>query len=161
MLSTFRQLVANGRIKFNLGFLSVEPKEDDLARVHDVVNEIDNRRVFHQAYEDEIPEYMVKSVREARETIQELRKGVWADNGTREVVQYILHELAEFLTKSDRGRIPRNHHDAGFAEFGESATELRLKVWTAIAHLYIVYGEEVKPYHLPQEILDTVREHVA
>ncbi len=86
-LSTFRQRFANGRIKNNLGFLSVEPKEDDLPRVHDIVNEIDNRRVFYQAYEDVIPEFWVKSVHEVREAIQELRKGVWVDIGTRAVVQ--------------------------------------------------------------------------
>lgn len=156
-VSAFRQLVSNGGIKFTFPFVTVELKEDDLRRVHDIIHEIDDRRVFYDHIEDEIPEYMVQSVARAKEAIHEARKGLWANDWAREVVQRLLHDLGAFLTKAQQS-VPRNHHDPGFAAFEEAALELRLRVWTMVAHLVVVFGRQVKPLHLPIEILQTVQE---
>jgi hypothetical protein len=40
--SVFRQLVSQGNIKFNLGIASVELKEADLARIGDIISELDD-----------------------------------------------------------------------------------------------------------------------
>jgi hypothetical protein len=157
VLDVFRQLVAQGRIKFNFGLVSIEPKEDDLTRVHDIIHEIDDRRVFYNAYEDELPEYMVKSIREARQAIHAERKGIWSDLWARELVQKILHDLGDFLTRTDKMRLPRNHHDPGFEEFEDLATEMRLRIWSAVAELVVAFGDAVKPMHLPKDLLEAVR----
>jgi hypothetical protein len=157
MLDVFRQLVAQGAIKFNFGLMSIEPREDDINRVHDIIHEIDDRRVFYNAYEDEIPDRMVESVREARQAIHGERKGVWADLWAREVVQKILHDLGEFLTVAERTNLPSNHHDVKFEAFADLAAEMRLKIWSAVAELVVAYGDAVKPMHLPPDLLDEVR----
>lgn len=157
VLDVFRQLVAQGRIKFNFGLISVEPREDDLTRVHDIIQEVDNRRVFYNAFEDEIPKYMVESVREARQAIHIKREGIWSDLWARERVQKILHDLGEFLTKTDDTTLPCNHHDKEFEQFEDLAMELRLRIWSTVAELVVAFGDAVKPMHLPQAILDAVQ----
>src|SRR5207249_3366924 len=154
VLDVFRQLVANGRIKFNFGLVSIEPKEDDLSRIHDIIHEIDDRRVFYNAYEDELPEYMVRTIREARQAIHTARQGLWPDLWAREVVQRILHDLGEFLTRAEKMPLPRNHHDHGFEQFEDLATEMRLRVWSAVAELVVAFGAAVKPLHLPGDLLE-------
>lgn len=157
VLDMFRQLVAQGRIKFNFGLVSVEPKEDDLTRIHNIIHEIDDRRVFYNAYEDETPEYMVESVGDARRAIHAERRGVWSDLWAREVVQKILHDLGEFQTRTDRMKLPRNHHDPTFEEFEDLATEMRLRIWSAVAELVVAFGDAVRPMHMPTDLLDVVR----
>lgn len=157
-LSVFRQLVSNGGIQVNFfGLVNVELKEDDLRRVHDIIHEIDDSRSFYQAFDDEIPKYMVQRIRSTRDQIHQLRRGVWANTWAREVVQRILHDLGDFLTKIERSPLPKNHHDRGFEEFENHALEMRLRIWTAVAHLVVVFGDAVKPFHLPPEILAEVK----
>jgi len=155
-ISVFRQLVSQGGIKFNFGMVSVELKEDDLRRIHDIIHEFDDRRAFYNAFEDEIPSYMVESIRSAKQQINEIRRGVWANLWAREIVQLLLHDMGDFLTRIEREPLPRNLGDAGFNRFERNALELRFRVWTAIAHLVVVFGDAVKPYHLPPEILKEV-----
>jgi hypothetical protein len=155
-ISVFRQLVSQGGIKFNFGIASLELKEDDLRRIHDIIEELDDRRAFYDALGDETPSYMVESIRGAKQEINEIRRGIWANLWAREVVQLLLHDIGDFLTKIERQPLPRNHRDAGFGDFEKHACELRLRVWTAVAHLVVVFGETVNPYHLPPEILKEV-----
>jgi hypothetical protein len=161
VIDVFRQLVATGGIKFNFGLVSIAPKEHDLARMHDIIQEIDKRRVFYNGYEDEIPEHMVQSIRNAREAIHQERKGIWSDAWAREMVQLILHDLGDFLTKVERKRLPRSHHDPGFEEFEDVATEMRLRIWSLVAELVVAFGSAVRPLHLPADILDAVRSEYA
>ena len=158
ILSVYRQLVANGGIQFSLaGIVSAKLEEHDLRRIHDIINEIDDRRVFYSSVEDETPEYMVRSVLDAKREVHGLRQGLWANSWAREVIQRLLHELGVFLTYTERN-VPRSFNEPGFAAFEDAALRLRLNVWTMIAHLVVVFGEQVKPYHLPSEIIDVVRE---
>lgn len=157
VVGIFRQLVAQGRIKFNLGVIAIEPKEDDLTRIHNIIHEIDDRRVFYQAFDDERPEYMVTSVRSAREAIHAERKGIWADAWAREMVQKILHDLGDFITIAEKLGPPKNHHESKFEEFENAAAEMRLCIWSAVAELVIAFGDEVKPWHLPPDLLELVR----
>jgi len=157
VIDVFRQLVADGGIKFNFGLVSIEPKESDLTRVHNIIHEIDDRRVFYNAYEDETPKHMVESVRNAKQAIHEERKGIWSDLWARELVQKILHDLGEFLTQAEKVKLPRNHHDRGFDEFEDLATEMRLRIWSAVAELVVAFGDAVKPCHLPEDLLREVQ----
>lgn len=155
--SLFRQLVSNGGIKFTFPFVTVELKEDDLRRIHDIINEIDYRRVFYDSFDTEIPKDMVESVVNTKAAVHSARKGLWANDWAREMVQRLLHELGEFLTRTQSG-VPRNHHDDAYPAFIEASVELRLRVWAIVAHLNVVFGPEVSPLHAPLEILQTVKE---
>jgi hypothetical protein len=156
-IATFRQLVADGGIEFDFGIVKVKPKEKDLPRIHDIIHEIDDRRVFYNAYEDEIPEHMVTSLRDAKRAIHECRKGLWSNPWARRVVEILLHNIGEFLTFAEKKPLPRNHHDAGFPEFECEAEKLRMQIWSLVAHMVVVFGDDVKPLHLPPEILSEVK----
>jgi hypothetical protein len=151
----FKKLISEGKIRFNFGLVSVDLKDDDLQRVHDIIYAIDDRRAFYNAYGDEVPKYVVESVRETKKEVYGISKGLWSNLWAREVVQHLLHELGSFLTKVERS-IP-NFQDEGFPAFIEQLVELRLKVWTVIAHFVVVFGEVVKPIHLPVEIEQEIR----
>ncbi len=154
--STFRQLVASGAIKFNFGAISITPNASDLTRVHDIIHEIDDRRVFYNPYEDEIPIHMVESLRDGKRAIHELRKGVWGNPWARSIIQIMLHNIGEFLTKIEKTPLP-HFGDPEFEAFEDSAETLRMQVWSLVAHLYLAFGEEVKPLHLPPTILAEVK----
>jgi len=153
-ISVFRQLISQGGIKFNFfGLGSVELKETDRTRIHDIIYEFDDRRAFYDALGDAIPSHMVESIRSAKQQINEIRRGIWANLWARGVVEQLLHDIGDFLTKIERQPLPRKFGDAGFDLFEKHACELRLRVWTAVAQLVVVCGEAVKPFHLPPEIL--------
>jgi hypothetical protein len=154
--STFRQLVSCGSIKFNFGAISISPTDEDLRRVHDIIHEVDDRRVFFNAYEDESPEHMVESLREAKRAIHELRKGVWSSDWARTIVQIMLHNIGEFLTQVEKKKLP-NYRTPEFEEFEDAAEKLRVQTWSLVAHLCVVFGDIVKPLHLPHEILSEVK----
>ncbi len=154
--SVFRQLVSKGGIKFSFAGISVEPQEHDLQRIHDIINEIDERRAFYDNLDDEIPKHVMDSVLEAKASINNLRRGLWANTWARETIQLLLHELGAYLTKTQNRRLPRNLHDKGFDTFEKDTLELRLKVWTIVAHLVVVFGAAVSAMHLPDEIREEV-----
>jgi hypothetical protein len=153
--SVFKKLIADGNIKFNFGIVSVDLKDDDLQKVHNIIMAIDERRAFYNAFGDEIPKYVVESVRDAKKDIYETSKDTWTNLWARNVAQRILHDLGEFLTKMERLHDPKigaSEHEM----FEEYMLELRLRAWTGVAHYYVVFGETVSPIHLPNEILDVV-----
>jgi hypothetical protein len=76
--------------------------------------------------------------------------------GLVKLFNYFFMIIGDFVTKVEREPLPGNPADAGFDVFEEHALKLRLRVWTAVAHLVVVFGEAVKPYHLPPEILKAV-----
>lgn len=112
-ISVFRQLVSQGGIKFNLGVMSLELKENDLRRIHDIIQEFDDRKAFYDAMGDETPTYMVESIRSAKQQINEIRRGVWSNLWAREVVQLLLHDIGDFVTKVEREPLPKNPRDVG------------------------------------------------
>src|SRR5262245_11739599 len=77
-----------------------------------------------------------------------------ADPWARQVVQILLDDLGDFLTKIERFPLPKHWHDVRFCWGEKHLVELRLRVWTAVAHFVVVFGEAVKPLHLPSEILE-------
>jgi len=158
-LSVFQKLVTDGSIKFNFGIASLDLKSDDLRRIHSIIHEIDDRRAFYTAYEDELPEYMLASIKSTKMAISNtFKEGLWTNQWARQVAQIVLHELGEFVTVVERTKIPKNHHDKNFDIFEQQAMELRLKIWTAVAHYVVVFGSAVQPLHLPHEILTAVQE---
>ena len=155
--SVFRQLVSQGGIKLSFLGVSVELREADLQRVHNIINEIDERRAFYDDLGDEIPQHLIDSVLDAKKAINELRRGLWANLWARQQIAQLLHDLGDFLTKTQHRKVPRYHHDQGFEEFAKAALELRLKIWTTVAHLVVAFGEQVSAMHMPTEILADVQ----
>lgn len=150
LVSTFRQLVSEGRIKFNLGLVTIEPKEDDLRRVHNILSEIDDCRVlYRQDIRPEFAVYILNEVKRVRDYIRSERQGLWADLWAREVVQTITHEINEFITALENNVDPDT--------FVRLVSELRIKIWTISSELVIAFGAAVKPLHLPQEIFFEVK----
>ena len=70
------------------------------------------------------------------------------------IIQYIIHELGEFLTNAEKLSLSLTDRDSSFPDFADLIVELRIKMWSAVARLYLMYGEPVEPYHLPIEILE-------
>jgi len=157
LYSVFRQLVANGRIKFSFAGVSVELREEDLYRLHDIVNEIDVRRAFYDSHEDENCDYAVASILEAKSEINKLRRGVWANAWAENMIGEMLHCLGEFLTETHNAPLPKNHHDERFDLFANAMVILRLEVWTIVAHLVVVFGPRIHVQHLPPDILTDVK----
>ena len=155
-LNIFNKLLADGSIKFNFGLVSVDLKDDDVQRVHNIIYAIDDRRAFYNAFEDETPERVVKSVGETKREIYEESKNLWRNAWSREVVQMILHDLGHFLTKIEKKPLPKVSEKKEFEEFLKHLLELRIRMWTAVAHFVVVYGNAVSAYHMPKEILEKV-----
>lgn len=157
ILAIYRQLVSNGGIEVSFaGLVTFKLQEHDLRRVQNIINEIDDRRVFYSSVQDETPEYMVRSVLEAKRNIHNLRQDLWVSDWARKLIQLLLETLGDFLTSTERN-MPRSFGDPGFGAFEETALRLRLKVWTIVAHLVAVFGSVVAPRHLPAEIANVVR----
>jgi hypothetical protein len=158
ILSVYRQLVSNGGIEITFaGLVTVKLQEHDLRRVQNIINEVDDRRVFYSSIQDETPEFMVRSVLDAKRNIHNLRQDIWANDWARKVIQLLLEKLGGFLTFTERNT-PRSFNEPGFSAFEDAALHLRLNVWTIVAHLVVVFGKQVTPRHLPKEIADVVRE---
>lgn len=151
--SIFRQLISSGGIEFRFGGLTVKPKEDDLRRIHDIIDEVDDRRVFYIPLDTDVPKDIIRDVKEVKSAIHQRRKGLWADKNTRKIIQYMIHELGEFLTKAETLSLSLKDRDNSFPDFADLIVELRIKIWSAVARLYLMYGEPVEPYHLPDDIL--------
>jgi hypothetical protein len=75
IVASFRQAAANGDFTFG----PIKLHDADLNRIHAIVTEIDSRRLFWACGEDEVPRYAMQSLYEARRSIREASKGVWAN----------------------------------------------------------------------------------
>src|SRR5215813_11388654 len=105
-MAVFRQLISQGRIKFNFGVVSVEPKEDDLRRVHDIINEIDNRRAFYNSMEDEIPAPVVESIRAAKQKAMSYDRVCGRIHGLGRLCRFCLMISAIFLPRLSVSHCP-------------------------------------------------------
>jgi hypothetical protein len=152
----FKKLVADGSIKFNFGVVAIDIKDDDAKRVHDIVHAINDRRAFYNSFDDEVPERVARSVMDTKKDIYETSKGLWRNPWSRDVVQLILHDLGDFLTKVERKPLPKISDKKEFEEFLKHLLDLRIRIWTAVAHFVVVYGDAVSAYHMPKEILAKV-----
>jgi len=149
----FTRLISEGKIKFNLGVVSIDLKDNDAQRVHDIVFSIDDHRAFYDPIADEEPDTVIQSVYETKQDIYKIAQGLWANIWSEKVVRSILHDIGDFQTKVGRTPLPSHSDKAGFERFEQQLLELRLKVWTGVAHYVIVYGEAAPASHMPPEIL--------
>jgi hypothetical protein len=148
-IAAFRQAAAWEGFSFGV----VKLKATDLNRIHAVVAEIDSRRVFYGAYEDEIPWQVIESISEARTVIRNSLKGIWADTASEYFVQEILNTLADFMTEVERiGGKDIYCGGEQWPPFCELLGTMRLTVWMMIAHLKQRAGDVIMPTHLPAEI---------
>jgi hypothetical protein len=157
--NTLRQHIANGRIEFRGPIPVFKPEDRDHTRVHDIINEIDGRRVFYEAYEDEMPQRCLESVRDARAAVQSLRQGVWASSWSRMVVQIMIKNMGDFLTEIERRPLPAMG-DAQFELFEDALELLRMQTWSLVAHLELAYGTTVSPLNIPPEVMARIKESV-
>ncbi|WP_395685341.1 hypothetical protein [Caenimonas koreensis] len=142
----FRVSAANGGFRFG----GIELKDPDLVRVHDVVNEIDSRRVFYACGEDENPRHAMTSLYAARDEIRKLTRGLWADKSCERLVQEISNTLSDHCTRAERLR-PEEQGlwSPDSREFMSVMTDMRLTVWVLVAVLQRKLGGVISPSHLP------------
>ena len=151
-----RQAVAHGNIKIN----GIELKDPDLNRLHDIVNEIDSRRVFYDCSDDEIPKYAMDSLYTARDKIRDLSNGVWADPYCESFIRQISDSLATCCREAERLKpYELNIGSQEGKQFMDIMTNMRLAVWFCVAVLQKTVGSSIiNPIHLPHEISERVKE---
>jgi hypothetical protein len=110
--------------------------------------------VFYIPLNTDVPKDVLRDIKEVKSAIHKRREGLWADKNTKKIIQYIIHELGEFLTKAEKLSLSLTDRDSSFPDFADLIVELRIKMWSAVARLYLMYGEPVEPYHLPKEIFE-------
>lgn len=149
LTASFRQMAANGG--FNLGI--IKPKAEDLNRIHEIVTEIDSRRLFYQCGQDEIPTHAMTSLYEARQAIRQASKGIWANPSWEVLVQEITQTLNDFCSKAEKLE-PENLSMSSpmFTKFIIQMTDMRLKIWLLVAFLRKKVGDVIQPRNLPNEI---------
>jgi len=152
-VASFRQAAANG----NFSFGGIKLQDSDLNRVHGIVTEIDSRRLFYACGEDENPRYAMQSLYEARNSIREQTKGVWANPACEVIIQEISHTLAEACTETENlGGESISMGTDQYFPFINSITNMRLKVWGLVAILRQQLGAIINPRNMPIEILTQV-----
>lgn len=97
-VASFRQAAANGHFSFG----GITLQDHDLNRVHGIVTEIDSRRLFYACGEDESPHYAMQSLYEARRSIVNASKGVWANPSCEVLVQEITATLSQHCTAAEK-----------------------------------------------------------
>ena len=149
--ATFRQAAANGN--FSFGFIKLQ--DADLNRLHGIITEIDTRRLFYACGEDEIPHFAMKSLYEARSSIRDITRGVWATPECEVIVQEISHALAEACSEAERlggERVSMGSEE--YFPFIDVITNMRLKVWALVAVLKKKVGSIINPRNMPPEIFE-------
>jgi len=155
-VASFRQAAANG----NFSFGGITLQDSDLNRIHGIVTEIDSRRLFYACGEDEIPHYAMKSLYEARSSIREQSKGVWANPSCEVIVQEILHTLADACTEAEKlGGETVSMGSEKYFPFIDVMTNMRLKIWALVAVLREKVGSIINTRNMPNEILTQVGEN--
>ncbi|WP_290654109.1 hypothetical protein [Idiomarina sp.] len=148
-IASFRQAAANGN--FNFGIIKLQ--DSDLNRIHSIVNEIDQRRLFYNCSDDEMPKFAMQSLYEVRKFIREESRRVWAAPSCEAIVQEISHALSEACTTAERlggDSIEMGGHN--YDEFLDVITDMRLKAWSLVAILKEKVGSVVTPRNMPAEI---------
>jgi hypothetical protein len=151
-----RQAVAHGNIKIS----GIELKDPDLNRLHDIVNEIDSRRVFYNCDDDETPKYAMDSLYEARDEIRDLSKGVWADQCCESYIKLISDSLETCCTKAEcLNPYELNIGSQEGKQFMGIISDMRVAVWFCVAALQERVGSSIiNPIHLPDKISERVKE---
>ena len=149
LIASFRQAAANG----NFSFGPIKLHDADLNRIHAIVTEIDSRRLFYACGEDEIPRYAMISLYEARKSIRETSKGIWANPSCEVLVQEIIAVLNEFCTKAEKMK-PNNlgPWTKDGKRFYLLMADMRLSVWLLVAMIKKKIGSAINPHNLPAEI---------
>lgn len=155
LIRIFRKSVAEEG--FNIG--PIKLKNTDLNRVHSIVSEINTRRVFVNCIDDEVPEYARESVRQARDTIRSIIKGIWTDGSEERIIQEILLAMADFETACEKiNPFPQRFNDTNYDQFINAIVEMRIKVWTLICYLEKRNGSVIRASNMPPEIMTAVSE---
>jgi hypothetical protein len=155
-IASFRQAAANG----NFSFGGIKLQDSDLNRIHGIVTEIDSRRLFYSCGEDEIPRYAMKSLYEARNSIRDHSKGVWANPSCETIIQEISNALADACTQAEKlGGESVSMGSENYIPFIDVITNMRLKVWALVAVLKEKVGSIINPRNMPSEILSQVNEN--
>lgn len=152
-VASFRQAAANGH--FNFGGITLQ--DHDLDRVHGIVTEIDSRRLFYACGEDESPHYAMQSLYDARRSIVEASKGVWANPSCEVLVQEITATLSQYCTAAEK--LAAKGGDMWSVDrtaFMMVMTDMRLSVWLLVAALQNKLGSIIRPRNLPIDIVRLV-----
>ncbi|MGY3808237.1 hypothetical protein [Aeromonas allosaccharophila] len=152
-VASFRQAAANG----NFSFGGITLQDLDLNRVHGIVTEIDSRRLFYACGEDESPHYAMQSLYEARKSIMEASKGVWANPSCEVLVQEITATLSKYCTVAERlAAKGGDMWSVDRMEFMMVMTDMRLSVWLLVAALQKKLGSIIRPRNIPADLVNLV-----
>ena len=149
LVSVFRQAAANGCFKIG----SIEIKDPDLNKVHDIVNEIDSRRLFYECGQDECPKHAMTSLYEVRKEIRTLSRGVWSDRSLERLVQEITAQLNSFSSHAEKLN-PESLSGSALdnQKFWFVLTDMRISIWILVTFLKKKLGSILQPRNLPPEI---------
>jgi hypothetical protein len=101
----------------------------------------------------------MKSLYEARNSIREQTKGVWANPSCETIVQEISHTLAEACTEAEKiGGESISMGSENYFDFLDVITNMRLKVWALVAIMKKKVGSIINPRNMPSEIINQVEE---
>lgn len=95
----------------------------------------------------------MQSLYEARRSIRETSKGVWANPSCEVLVQEIAAALSDFCTRAEKLNPDELRSWPDQREFFSLMTDMRLKVWLLVAMLKEKLGSIINPRNLPPEIL--------
>ncbi|KZC19445.1 MULTISPECIES: hypothetical protein [Rhodanobacter] len=152
-VASFRQAAANGHFSFG----GITLQDHDLNRVHGIVTEIDSRRLFYACGEDESPHYAMQSLYEARRSIVNASKGVWANPSCEVLVQEITATLSQYCTEAEK--LAAKSGDMWSVDqraFMMVMTDMRLSIWLLVAALQRKLGSIIRPRNLPTDIVRLV-----
>lgn len=153
-VGAFRQAAANGHFKFG----GITLQDRDLNRVHAIVTEIDARRLFYACGEDELPQYAMQSLYEARKAIVQETKGVWADPSCELLVQEIIATLSRHCTAAEKlANAGGDVWSPDRVKFMMVMTEMRLETWLLVAALKRKLGSVIQPRNLPIDLDNLVQ----
>lgn len=106
-----------------------------------------------------MPEYARQSVRETREALRSIVKGIWTDRSVERIIQEILRTLADFDTACEKiSPFPQRFNDPNFEIFIKAIVDMRIKVWTLVCYLKKKNGSVIDPINIPAEIMTKVSE---
>jgi len=114
----------------------------DAERLRDLVHQIDTRRVFYELEEN--IEYAVKSIREAREEMRGISRGLWEDKEAEDWAGRLQRSLSDFLTDVDKIKPGARRYQT----FYKRLETLRRSVVQVVIRMAGKYPKYIRPQNL-------------
>jgi nucleoside phosphorylase len=116
--------------------------QHDAERLHDLVHEIDSRRVFYAIEED--LGYALKSVLDARKAMRKIARGLWQDPQAEAFAADLQRILSDFVTDIE----PLNNKANSYHVFYERLLDMRKAVVEVVSQIVREYGQQIRVRNL-------------